>query len=182
MTGTSMALIALLGTVFAASAYGKVRSTVAWRSFAFSLRPLLPARWVRPVAVLLPATEVGLTAAMFWAIAGGLAKLPGTLAVVQWAALAAAVLLAILTAGVAIAVARDSKVACACFGASNRPLGRLHVARNSALVVIAVLASTVSGQASSPGGLLVGLVAGAIGALLIIRLEDLAELFHPAPA
>jgi hypothetical protein len=185
VTGPATALTALLCTVFAASAYGKVRSTTAWQSFISSLRPLgfVPARLIRPVSIALLAAEGALAIALFWSVLGGLAKFPGVLAVARWAAVGAVTLLLILTGGVVVAVVRHTKASCACFGVSTRPLGRLHVVRNCTLLIVAVLALlTTYGQAASAGALLVGAVAGVVGALLIIRLDDLADLFFPAPA
>lgn len=180
-----MALLALLCTVFAASAYGKVRSTTAWQSFMSSLKPLglVPERLLRPAAIVLPAVELALAIALLAGVLGGFAKLDGVLAIARWAAAGAIAVLFVLTVGVATAVARRTKASCACFGASTRPLGRLHVVRNATLLIIAVLALLATGDRSaSAGALVVGAVAGVVGAALIIRLEDLADLFFPAPA
>jgi hypothetical protein len=180
-----MALVALLCTVFAASAYGKVRSTTAWQSFTSSLKPLglIPARLIRAAAAGLLAVEVALTIALFAGVLGGFAKLDGVQTIARWATAGAVALLFVLTAGVATAVGRHTKASCACFGVSIRPLGKLHVVRNATLLIVAVLALLATGDRSASGGaLLVGAVAGVVGATVIIRLEDLADLFFPAPA
>jgi hypothetical protein len=181
-----MALMALLCTVFAASAYGKIRSTTAWNSFTSSLKPLglIPARLVRPTAIALAAAELVLTIALLWAVLAGFAKLDGALTVARWATAGAVVLLLVLTTGVATAVGRHTEASCACFGAGTRPLGRLHLVRNAALLIIAILAALLAtgDRQASAGALVVGAVAGVVGAALIIRLEDLADLFFPAPA
>jgi hypothetical protein len=179
-----MALVALLCTVFAASAYGKVRSTTAWQSFTSSLKPLIPARLIRLAAVGLLAVEAALTITLSASVLGGFAKLDSVLTIARWATAGAVALLLVLTAGVAIAVGRHTKASCACFGTSTRPLGRLHLVRNAALLIIAILAALLAtdDRSASPGALLVGAVAGVVGAVVVIRLEDLADLFFPAPA
>jgi uncharacterized membrane protein YphA (DoxX/SURF4 family) len=69
----------------------------------------------------------------------------GALLVVQvarpWPAVAALVLLALFTALIGRQLAAGKHPPCACFGAwSAKPLGWIHLARNAALIALAVLA------------------------------------------
>src|SRR6266508_4237143 len=84
-------LMAVLWLVFGVSAWSKVHSGAARRSFAGSLRPLglLPDRLVAPVATAVTAGEILLTVGCTWAMLATVA-LPGERVVVV-AFLAAAV-------------------------------------------------------------------------------------------
>ncbi|OKI81719.1 MauE/DoxX family redox-associated membrane protein [Micromonospora sp. CB01531] len=92
-------------------------------------------------------------------------------------------LLAVLTTGVVLAVRRGTGARCACFGATERPLGRRHVVRNGILLasVAGALVAVALGAAYplAPAGAAVALAAGAVGALILIRLDDLLDLFLP---
>jgi hypothetical protein len=177
-----------LWVVFAVSAAGKVRSVRRQRAFAASLRPLgiLPDRLVAPTALAVTGAEV--------AVALGLGCVPLALAAgapvqpIATAALTgAAVLLAVLTTGVALALRRGSGAPCACFGATERPLSRRHLVRNGLLLLLAAggaaSADHLPGAAAEvPSAALAGLV-GAVAGLLLVRLDDLVDLFAPtAPA
>ncbi|WP_213457070.1 MauE/DoxX family redox-associated membrane protein [Rhizomonospora bruguierae] len=185
MVYVSVGLLATLWWVFAASALSKVRGGGAMRAFADSLRPLplLPGRLVEPVAVLVTAAEVALVVGTAWSVvavaAGWSAARPGASAVLVLTGL----LLAVLTTGVVLAVRRGTGARCACFGAAERPLGRRHVVRNT--ILLAATATALATVAAAPAGalqlagLLVAVAAGSIAALILIRLDDLVDLFLP---
>jgi hypothetical protein len=186
MSYVSVGLLAALWCVFAASGGSKVRSRAAQRAFAESLRPLplLPGRLVAPVAVLVTAAEVVLVLGIGWSVVAVAAGWP-VVRLGGGAALAlTGLLLAVLTVGVVLAVRRDTGASCACFGASQQPLGWRHVVRNSILLAMTATAlGTVLLARPHPlplAGVLIALVAGATGALLLIRLDDLVDLFLPA--
>jgi hypothetical protein len=186
MSHVSVGLLAALWCVFAASGGSKVRSRAAQRAFAESLRPLplLPGRLVAPVAVLVTAAEVVLVLGIGWSVVAVAAGWP-VVRLGGGAALAlTGLLLAVLTVGVVLAVRRDTGASCACFGASQQPLGWRHVVRNSILLAMTATAlGTVLLARPHPlplAGVLIALVAGATGALLLIRLDDLVDLFLPA--
>jgi len=174
-------VVALLGAVFVVSATSKVRGG---RAFAASLRGLrlLPSPWVRSVASAVTVSEV--------VSAGGLA-VAGTLLVarsaghgITLAALAVAgVLLLVLTSGIALALRRGTGGRCACFGASERPLGRRHLVRNGLLLVAAVvgIAGLGDGQPVRVVGALIAVCAGAIAAVVLIHLDELVDLFASSP-
>jgi hypothetical protein len=94
-------------------------------------------------------------------------------------------LLAVFTAGVALAVRRGTGARCACFGAAEQPLGARHLVRNGLLLaavgVAALGIAVASAQPLGPAGTAMAVSAGAVGALLLIRLDDLVDLFMPVP-
>jgi hypothetical protein len=188
MSYLSIGLMATLWCTFAASAWSKLRSRAAQKAFAESLRPLpfVPSGLVTPVAAAATVAEagivLGLGAAMVAMVGGWPAARPlGVLALALTGAL-----LAVLTAGVALAVRRGTGARCACFGAAERPMSTRHVVRNGLLLVaagVAVLGLAVAGDGPlGLAGTAVALPAGAIGALLLIRLDDLVDLFTQVPA
>jgi hypothetical protein len=176
-TGAAVAL----WVVFAVSAAGKVRSAERQRAFAASLRPLgfVPDRFLRPAALAVTAAEV--------AVVVGLTCVPfGAGPPAAGAFWLAAGVLTVLTGGVALALGRGAAASCACFGTAERPLSRRHLVRNLALLAIAVgglaLADQLpAGTTELPAAALAGL-GGAVVALLLIRLDDVVDLFAPTAA
>jgi hypothetical protein len=173
--------VALLGVVFGVSATSKLR---AGRDFAASLRglPLLPERWVRPVAATLTASETLLalgSAATVIALVARSAGRPVALAVL----LIAGALLLVLCAGIALAIRQGTGGNCACFGATGRPLGRRHLVRNGLLLlgVVLGLAGLGDGHHVQVAGGLIAVCAGALVAAVLIHLDDLVELFAASP-
>ncbi|MER5640915.1 MauE/DoxX family redox-associated membrane protein [Kitasatospora sp. NPDC002227] len=75
-------------------------------------------------------------------------------------------------------VRRRSRTRCYCFGPSTAQLGPRHVVRDGALAIAAVLGLAGTGLPLPPtAGILLGVPAGALAALLVVRLDDLADLF-----
>ena len=184
----SIVVLCLAGSVFAASSAGKLSSRLAYRSFRDSLvaSRLLPRRVLPAAAAAVAGSEAVVAAGLLTAAALAAAAVPGA-AWLAGAALAAAVALtAVLALGVGTIVHRGTRVSCACFGAPSRqPLGRVHLARNLCLLVIACagLAAVPLAHGRPPAAAaLLAAVAGATAALLFIRWEDLAGLFAPLPA
>jgi hypothetical protein len=91
----------------------------------------------------------------------------------------------VLTSGVALIIRRGAQARCACFGArSSRPLGRAHLARNVgllAVVGVGLIAAPLAHGRPAPAGAMLAAVAGAAAALVVIRWEDIADLFAPVP-
>ena len=113
-----------LGAVFLAAGFAKLRSR-HWAVLA------IDAGTPRAVVVTLPAAEAMLGLGLVVQLAGGW---------LGWAALA---LLAAFTVAVVHRYVSGSKAPCNCFGsASHDPVGRLTIARNVLLLVIAVVATT----------------------------------------
>lgn len=92
---------------------------------------------------------------------------------------AAAALLAVLTAGIAVVLARGTTAPCRCFGASATPLSARHLVRNGVLVVVAVLGLAAPAGPPGIGPALVATLAGAVAGLLVTVADDVVELFAP---
>lgn len=84
------------------------------------------------------------------------------------------------------AIRRGDRAPCNCFGASARPVGRVHVVRNAVLIIVAALglaADAAEAGPVGPAGGFAAVIAGGVLAALVVRADDLAELFGPvAPA
>jgi hypothetical protein len=184
----TVGLVSVLCLVFAVSAISKLRSRTGWRAFVTSLRDLglLPGRLVAPVAVLVAGAEVVLAIGLACTPLGALLDAPWWRPVGIAAVVATLLLLSVLTVGIRAALRRGSVARCACFGRAGRPLSRWHLVRNGLLLLVAAgaLAGLVlAGDGPvQPPGVLVAVLAGAVIAPLLIRLDDLVELFTPVGA
>ncbi|MBA6440345.1 MauE/DoxX family redox-associated membrane protein [Streptomyces sp. GMR22] len=179
MSYLAIGIRCLIGGVFLAAFLSKARGLPAFRAFVASIHGMrvLPPRLVTPAAVLVTAGEAAvcaLVAAPFSSVA----------AVVGCAA--ATALLMTFTTAIALAVRRGVRQPCRCFGASDTPLGTLHLARNTALTCLAgvgTLVTTAATRAAGPvhvGGGTVAAAAGLLLGLLITVLDDVVALFAPA--
>jgi hypothetical protein len=181
VTAVHMGLITVLWLVFAVSTVGKLR---AWRGFVASLQPLglLPGRLVpaTAVAVAVAAAEVTVLLGLSAAVAGVFDLVPTGPVVRLGGLVTAAALLGVLTGGIALALRRGTSAPCACFGASTRPLGGRHLVRNCVLLLVAAGALVTPAGPVVPAGALLGAAAGALVAVLLVRLDDLVELLAPA--
>lgn len=178
MRASSVGLLTLLSLVFAVSVTGKLRDQ---RSFADSLRTLLPERWVGAVATSVTAAEALLAVGLGWVLVGQFGPGSGW---PGWLPPAAAVaFLAVLTVGVASAIRRGTGTRCACFGSSTRLLSGRHLVRNGVLLGAATVALALSvgspGPPVEPAAGLVGAAAGVVLAVVVVRLDDLIDLFQP---
>lgn len=176
---------AVPAVVFGVSAIGKLRDPA---TFADSLEPLsiVPRRLIRPVAIVLTTTEILAAIGVAWgvvvAVAGRSVAQPAGLVGLVLSGL----LLVVLTSGIAIELRRGTTATCACFGVSQHKLGARHVVRNILLLVCVVAGlatyATAGSATARPGGALVALAGGVVVALILIRLDDLVDLFAPLPA
>jgi hypothetical protein len=162
---------ALLALVFLVSMLGKVRNRAL---FAASLRDLrtVPASMVSGVALAVIVCE---------AVIPVLLAVPGT--VVPGFVLAGAMLAAFIVV-IGVSVGRGSAVPCPCFGAGAEPLGGRHIVRNTLLLAAAVAGILLAPRPApdaEAAGILLALVAAAVLAALIVRMDDLIELFTGAP-
>jgi len=166
----------LIATVFVVSASTKLRSAAAFGAFRRSTRRLaiLPERLVRPVAVLVVAGEATIVL-----LVATPAQVTGLLGLVL-----AGALLTGLAVAIGIAVHRGTSTTCQCFGHSSTPLGVVHVVRNAALVVVAVVAAVAGtrGGGLEIGGALLAALTGALLGALVTVLDDLRQVLRPAPA
>ncbi|WP_196279157.1 MauE/DoxX family redox-associated membrane protein [Catellatospora vulcania] len=169
MEHLDIAVRCLLGIVFLAAATGKLRNRDRRREFAESVRAVgLLAGWaVAPAAMTVLAVELSVPALLAWPPT----ELLGYL-------LAAALLAAFCVAITAVLRHRRT-VVCRCFGAEGSPLGRRHLVRNGLLLVLAAAgaAAAGSGGAVEPAGVVLAVAAAAVAAMVLIRFDDLADLF-----
>ena len=176
---------AVTAVVFVVSATGKLRDPDGFRD---SLAPLsvIPRRSIRAVAVALTTAEIVAAAGVCWGLVTALAGRPLAQPVALAGLVLSALLLVVLTTGIAIEVRRGTTAGCACFGVATHRLGARHLVRNALLVVcvVAGLATypMVLDRTVPPGGALVALAGGLVAALILIRLDDLVDLFAPIPA
>lgn len=166
------AAAALLATVFAVSAFGKARDLAG---FAESLRPLglVPPRLRTHAAAATAAAEAAVVAA-FAAYALGL---PGAGPLAFAGAFA---LLGVFTAVVLVSLARGSRARCHCFGRAGAVYAPRHVVRNALLGAAAVLgaaAAALPAAGPEPAGVFLAAATGAVAGVLVIAMDDLAELF-----
>lgn len=161
----------LLAAVFAIAFVGKVRGRAALDEFVSSIVVLevLPRRVSVAAAHALLAAEAAavLLLALPWTVPLGFVAAVGTLAV--------------MTGGILAALRRGRQAPCRCFGSSVTPLGRVHVVRNLVLATlggVGLIAWITAGASTPhPAGVVLALVAAGVGALLVVRLDDLMELF-----
>lgn len=175
MLYVSLACRLTLVAVMALAAVSKLRSPGV---FAASLEgfDFIPARLRSPLAVLVPAAEllIALVLAVPATVTAGFAV--------------ATLFCAGLTAVPVLVLARGKKVTCACFGASETPLGGWHVARNSVLLAAAGLGTLVAlrlgdGVPAHAPGIALAVVAAGVLTTLIVFVDDIAALFQsPIPA
>lgn len=183
MTYLTVFATVLCGLVLLVSAASKVRGKTAYAEFVASVPAFgIPARRSRLFAAVTVAAEFAITALL----------LPATALIVagtgtgRWLAVAGLVLalglFGVLTAAVWRAVARRTGAVCRCFGPARTVLAHRHVVRNAVLLLVAVigggaLSGVDGGAAVEP--VLAGLAAavGALGAVAVVRFDDLAELF-----
>jgi uncharacterized membrane protein YphA (DoxX/SURF4 family) len=165
----------LIAVVFISAAWGKVAPS-AFGQFVQSVEQtgMVPRAAARPVAVAVVLAE--LSAAL-------LVLLPGTSAI--GAGLAACLLVVFL--GVIVrSLKQGSAAQCRCFGSAS-PLGRRHVVRNVGLLFAcagALPAVPELGTSDAPALALAAVCTLVVG-LLVVRLDDLMDLFgppaHPQP-
>lgn len=167
----------LIGLVFLVAAGTKFRDFGGFTESVRRLAPIL-SRYVKPMARLVIGFETGIVALLVTPWTDG------------WCAgLAVALGLdALFTIAIVLALRRGDTEPCHCFGSStSRPLSAVDVVRDIALAVVASagLASAAmmpasAGQLRTGGSLLAG-VAGALGAALLILLDDMVGLFVSGP-
>ncbi|GAA3514868.1 methylamine utilization protein MauE [Streptosporangium album] len=164
---------ALLAGVFVIALAGKVRGRAALDEFVASIVAL--GMFPRARSVVAAYAVLGAEAVVILALV-----LPYTLLL---GFVAATALLIVLTAGISAALRRGRRAPCRCFGASVTPLGRTHVVRNLVLTAVGCVglaagaAAGDAGSAAHPAGVVLALATAAVGALIVVRLDDLIGLF-----
>lgn len=178
--------LAALCSVFGASALSKVASLKRRRAFTASVRALrlLPVPLVVPVAAAVSWAELALAAGLAAAILGVVTSASWAFSVALLGLLCAVGLLGVLTAGIVLALRGHNTAPCACFGASDRRLSWRHVLRNSVMQLVGVSGAGLAATASpatvvDPVGAALACAAGAVLAVVLIRLDEVVELFAP---
>jgi uncharacterized membrane protein YphA (DoxX/SURF4 family) len=114
----------VVGVVFVAAGVAKLSNRMAWQAQASGLR--VP----RPVASAVPWVELGLGSLLISQLAR------------SYVASLAALVLVAFTALILARLTQGERPPCACFGGwSATPLGAWHIARNGALIVMAMTAA-----------------------------------------
>jgi len=172
----------LLVLVLTVSAGAKVRSRQAQWEFASVLRGWgwLPPRWTAAAAALLSGGEVVLASLLWWvAVRSTVGVLSSVTALI--AAGGATLLFLAFAAAVAVKLGRRRAVSCACFSTRATPLRLRHLVRNLALVLAGTVWILVlwrhPGVPTRPGGLLLAASTGCLAAVVLIRIDDVVELF-----
>jgi hypothetical protein len=174
---TTIGASILCGLVLLMSVASKVRSRADYAEFVASVPAFgLPSRWTRQFAAATAAAEL-VTAGLLLPAAALVPFGHG-----HWLAgaglLFAVALFGVLTAAVWRAVARGTGAVCRCFGPARTRLGRRHVVRNAVLLLAAAIGLVQLSVVDVADPAIAGLAAaaGALGAVLVIRFDDLAEL------
>jgi hypothetical protein len=185
MTELTIAVLAMAACVFGASSGAKLSSRRNYLAFrqGLSETALIPPRMLPAVSAGLAASEATTASALAVAAALSVARVPGSVAVSCVALASAIALTTVLVAGVGAVLRAGTRATCACFGAvSARTLNGTHLARNAGLLA-ALAAGLVSNafrnEHSGSATWTIAIAVGAIMALLLIRLDDLTELFAP---
>jgi hypothetical protein len=172
----------LVGLVFAVSAVSKLRGRKEFGEFIRATRVLAVATIPGYQGSRAGARRIGV------AIIGGEAAVPVLLVVPGAAGIGlgiAIVLLAVFAVGIAAAMRRGLRTSCGCFGSSSAPLGPRHLVRNAFLVAAAAIGLALRPDGitqADPAGLAVAGVAALVLVALVVRLDDLIDLFTPASA
>jgi hypothetical protein len=187
LTELVLTVFAAVVLVFAGSASTKLRSRASYEAYRSDLARTKLARppALRAVAAILVVgealTAIGAATAFALVVAG-----PALAVDVAVGVLGTAIALtSILAGGIVMILHRGTSAPCACFGSSSqRPLGIPHLARN--LVLLSLLAAAALCLAYSHGRPSAGAAAltvftGLIVGLLLIRFDDIVELFAPLP-
>ncbi|MDP4510771.1 MauE/DoxX family redox-associated membrane protein [Nonomuraea turcica] len=159
----------LVALLFLVSAASKLRGRSAYADFLAATRRLAPP-WppVRVAAAAVVAAELAIVV---------LVAVPGTVRAGFALALG---LLAAFTCAIAAALRRAERTPCACFGASDRPLGRGHLARNLILMAVSALGLlTYAPVTGDVAAMLTAVAAGAVAAIVVALGDDLIDLFSP---
>ncbi|MBB3729022.1 MauE/DoxX family redox-associated membrane protein [Nonomuraea dietziae] len=155
----------LLAVIFVVSAFSKLRSRTALRSFAATLG-MLPGPARLPAAAATAAAEVAAAATMMVFPPIGLAV--------------SGMLLIAFSLWIAVSLRGGRREPCQCFGASATPLGPVHLIRNGLLLLVVALGWATlmfPGDPVTVAGLALAVPVGLAAAALLIIFDDIADLF-----
>lgn len=167
----SSAYVLLLARWFVGLTFAWSSAAKLWRFSGFEAAVsdfgLVPSRWTRAVARIVVVVEALIAVAM---LIGG--------PILSIGFVAAFALLSCLTLAILAVLRRKARVACNCFGASDRVLTRYDVARNVILLGVCVgglVCSRASTAAIEPLVVAVLGVASAAFVVLVANLGDVVE-------
>jgi hypothetical protein len=181
-----IAVLVCTAVVYGTSATAKLSSRAAYLAYQSGLgdTSLVSSRRLPALAAALAFGEAVVAAALVAAVIATTTPVGQLMSLTSLAA--AAVLTGILTVGVAITIRGGTGARCACFGASSvRPLSAAHVCRDASLlllVTVGLIAAASQHDRPTLAGLAVAGPAAVVAGLLLIRLDDLIDLFAPMPA
>ncbi|MEV4378059.1 MauE/DoxX family redox-associated membrane protein [Streptosporangium sp. NPDC049644] len=173
----SIGCACLTVAVFALSALSKVRSRKAFGEFLAATRTLL--------ATSVRASQVSGTAAR----TAGMMVVAAEVAITVLVALpstaragfgVAALLLLCFSVAIVATLRRGVRTECRCFGPSSAPLSRRHLVRNGVLLAVALgglITAEGRGERVHPAGVAIAVGAALVAAALVVRFDDLADLF-----
>jgi uncharacterized membrane protein YphA (DoxX/SURF4 family) len=159
----------LIGIVFAASAYSKLRSRSEYRGFAQWLGGLpLPGPFRgAAAAVAVAAIETAIV----------LLLIPTVTAPVGL--VLSAVTLAAFATGTFVTVRTGTATPCRCFGAADSPMSGWHVVRDALLALVAAAgAASAASPAHSAGGIALSLAVAVTVAVPVVLFDDLLSVFR----
>jgi hypothetical protein len=168
MESTGLTFRILLGVVFAVSLAGKLRGTGDFVEATRRLVPVRFARWDRPLSAAVAAVELAVIALLVFQPMVSFVLALG--------------LLAAFTVALAAALRRGETAPCHCFGSGGTPLGRRHLVRNAVLLSIAALGLAFPATSPPLAESLPAATIAIAAAVLVIRFDDLVELYQPLGA
>lgn len=176
MNHVSLTCAIALAGVFLAALWSK-RGRLRFRFFVATAGPLnlLPRGWRGWAAIAVTGAESAVVTAL---TAGAVVAVLGhgrTGLLLGF--LGSGALLLVFTVAIGLIVRRGERVPCHCFGSRDTPLGLAHIVRNMFLLALCVLGLLGGAGGFDAGGVVLAVVAGALAATLVVRLDDLVGLF-----
>jgi hypothetical protein len=164
ITGDVMLVIVLV-----IAAVGKLRSRASRVEVATLAQFVgMPRRWVTLAPSALIVVEIGFAVLLAYPPTSG------------WGAIAATLLMAVLTVGAERARRAPEPPACRCFGGAAEPIGLRHVVRNAVLTgiaaVTAVLTFVPAGPPLTANPMVAAVVSGVLLATVVVHLDTLLFL------
>lgn len=161
----------LIALVFVTSTVTKLRDASGFVASAARLVPTRVARWSPPIAGVVGALEALVPVLLLtrFTVRVGLG-------------LAAALLIA-FTIAIVVALTQGATVRCHCFGTTGLPLGRRHVVRNVALLMVVVLGGTAAPDgvlSLSTAELTLAGAASLPGVVALAAFDHIVDLFTPS--
>lgn len=184
MTELVIAMLAMGACIYGTSSGGKLVRKKEYRAFRDAIaQTALAAGNPRAVAAILFGSEMTVAAALTSAMVLTIAGVRDSMTVAAVALGCGIALTSALIAGVTVVLRSGSRVTCACFGAtSGRRISGSHLARNVGILAL-LLAGLIGNEfrqgRASAGATIVALAAGGLAGLLLIRFDDMVELFAP---